>query len=59
LKRASRTKTCTSPFATPLVRAARRRLEDYVRRLRGDVKGHSRVHLVRADKLGSKSAAEL
>ena len=28
-------------------RAARRRLEDYVRRLRGDVKGHSRVPPVR------------
>jgi ribosome-associated translation inhibitor RaiA len=34
-------------------KAARRQLEDYVRRLRGDVKGHGRVPPVRADKLGS------
>jgi ribosome-associated translation inhibitor RaiA len=38
-------------------RAARRRLEDYVRRLRGDVKVHGRVPPVRADKLGCKTAA--
>jgi len=34
-------------------RAARRRLEDYVRRLRGDVKIHERVTAMRADKLRS------
>jgi ribosome-associated translation inhibitor RaiA len=37
--------------------AARRRLEDYVRRLRGDVKIHARVLPVRAEKLRSEMLA--
>ena len=35
-------------------KSARRRLEDYVRRLRGDVKIHDRVPAIRADKLRSE-----
>jgi len=35
-------------------KAARRRLEDYVRRLRGDIKIHGRVTAIRADKLRSE-----
>ena len=35
-------------------KAARRRLEDYVRRLRGDVKIHGRVPAIRANKLRSE-----
>jgi hypothetical protein len=35
-------------------KAARRRLEDYVRRLRGDVKIHTRVPPFRANKLSLK-----
>ena len=40
-------------------KAARRRLEDYVRRLRGDVKVHARVTPVRADKLRSEKLSGL
>ena len=38
-------------------KAARRRLEDYVRRLRGDIKIHGRVTTIRADKLRSGELA--
>ncbi|MBI3849098.1 MAG: ribosome-associated translation inhibitor RaiA [Verrucomicrobia bacterium] len=40
-------------------KATRRRLEDYVRRLRGDVKIHARVPPERADKLHSEKLAGL
>ena len=40
-------------------KAARRRLEDCVRRLRGEVKIHARVPPVRADKLRSETLAGL